>query len=347
VPGHFSIVSGAPAGEREQARIVMNDGREVSGEAIRLDGQAAMLQFRPDGAMTSQFIRFASFKSVCLDRPVELGRLRLAIAPERVEAFPSQARLSFTIRFKDGTELSSPIVGIVARGFGLFPYLADDSGRVFRWFMPAESTAGCRIGDPLGKILVECGVVKPEVVEAGLERQRRQRTTKLGEYLCKTGIVTREQVEACLEAQRGQRHLRLGEVLVARGFITAQQCDHAVAQQASERGMPLGEILVLMGAVSRKVVHQALADQFGIPWVSLTGFPFEREAMDAIPVEMARRHLVMPLYRSGKRLTIALGNPVVWDCVEEIESVSKLTVDAVLASREELVDAVGRHYGPA
>ena len=336
----------APASVTERATIEMNDGRTLSGEAFRLDCPAATLDFRPDAAPARQLIRFSSFKSLCLDRPVELGRLRLAIPPERVEAFPSQAPLTLTIRFKDGTRFSSRILGIVARRIGLFPFLADDSRNVFRWFIPAEAMAGCRIGDLLGKILVERGFVAADVVEAGLERQRRQRTTKLGEYLFRRGIVTREQVESCLEAQEGLRQLKLGEVLVARGLVTADQRDRALAEQAAERGMPLGEILVLMGVVSRKVLRQALADQFGIPWVNLGGFLFERGAIDAIPAEMARRLLAIPLYRAGGRLAVALGNPVTWETVEEIESVSNLRVDTVLASREDLLEAIARNYGP-
>lgn len=346
VPNHFSIVSIAPGGGTERARIEMNDGREFSGSAVRLDCLATMLEFQPDGAPGSQFIRFSSFKSLCLTRPVELGRLHLAIPPEHVEAVPSQATLDFTIHFKDGSRFSSPILGIVARKVGLFPYLADDSGSILRWFMPAEATAGCRIGDALGKILVERAIVSQDIVEEGLERQRRQRATKLGEYLCRQGIVTREQVEACLLAQAGQRHLKLGEVLVAQGFVTPEQRDQALADQATQRGMPLGEILVQMGVVGRKVLRQALADQFGLPWVSLRGFRFEREAIDAIPAETARRHLVMPLYRSGARMVLALGNPVDWEAVEEIEFSSNSRVDPVLSSREDLLGAVARNYGP-
>jgi hypothetical protein len=304
-----------------------------------------MLEFLPDGDARSQAIPFASFKSLCLERPVTVGRLRLAMPAANVEAFPSPAHADFTIRYQDGTALSAPIVGIVARRYGLFPYLVDATGGVLRWFMPAEVTAGCRIGDPLGRMLVERGVVAAQSVEAGLARQRAQRATRFGEYLCQSGVVTREQVETCLDEQRGSTHLRIGEVLVARGCITAAQRDHALAQQQAERDMPLGEILVLMGLVGRRAVRQTLADQFGVPWVSLDGFRFEREALEAIPVALVRRHLAMPLYRTQSRLVLAVRLPVDWNAVEEIEGAANLKVDAVLASNEDIGEAIERYYG--
>lgn len=346
-PGHFTVVSEAVPGEAEEASVHLTDGRALSGRAVRLDCDGRMLEFVPDGEVKPWVVPFSGFKSLQLARPVKLGAVRLAIPAGNIEALPSASGPRFTIRFKDGTELSARIAGVVARGFGLFPYLADEAGSVFRWFMPSDATAGYRIGDPLGKILVERGVLTQGDLDAGLARQRQQRESRFGEYLCRRGLVTPQEVEACLAAQKAQVQRRLGELLVERGLLTAAQRDLALADQETERNMPLGEILVRMGVVSRKAIRQALADQFGLPWVALDGFAFERGVVEAFPAELARRHFAMPLYRAGSRLAVALANPVSWEAVEDIESALGTPVNAVLASREDIAGALGRHYRPA
>jgi type IV pilus assembly protein PilB len=102
-----------------------------------------------------------------------------------------------------------------------------------------------------------------------------------------------------------------------------------------------------MGVASRLAIRQALADQFGLPWVALAGFAFDGGAVESFPAKLARRHLAMPLYRAGSRLAVALANPVSWEAVEDIESALGVRVDAVLASREDIEGALERHYGPA
>jgi hypothetical protein len=344
VPDHFSMTSSEPAGNSEPAIIEMADGRQLPGVAIRLDWQTAMLEFRPDDAHASQYIRFSSFKCLRLSRAIDLERVALSVPPEHVGAVPASPRLNCTVRFKDGSVMSSGIVAIVARSIGMFLFLADDEGRTRRWFLPADATAGCRIGEPLGKILVERGIVTAQAVEAGLERQRERRATKFGEYLSKRNIVTREQLEACLDAQKTLRHLKLGEVLVEHGLITAQQRDEALAEQASDREMRIGEILVEMGAISKNLLWQVLVDQLGLPWVNLYGFRIEPEAINSISAEVARRYRVIPLYRTASRMALALESVLGGDVIEEIELLSRLKVDPVLASREDLDYAIQRFY---
>jgi hypothetical protein len=345
VPDHFALHSSAPCGNSEPAMIEMTDGRHIPGVAMRLDWQTAMLEFRPDAAESNQYIRFSSFKSLRLSRAIDLEQVPLFIPPQHVEAMPAMSRLNCTIRFSDGSELSSGIVGIVARRIGLFLFLADDDGRATRWFLPAEATTGCRIGDPLGKILVERGIVTARAVEAGLERQREKRATRFGDYLSKRNIVTREQLEACLDAQKTLRHLKLGELLVERGLITPQQRDEALTEQARDRETRIGEILVEMGAVSKKALWQVLVDQIGLPWVNLYGFRIEPEAIGTIPADLARRHRVIPLYRTASRMAVALEYVMGGDVIEEIERLSQLKVDPVLTSREDLDYAIQRFYG--
>jgi type II secretory ATPase GspE/PulE/Tfp pilus assembly ATPase PilB-like protein len=99
-----------------------------------------------------------------------------------------------------------------------------------------------------------------------------------------------------------------------------------------------------MGAVSREVIRQVMVSQLGVPAVNLNRFPFDPNAVMMIKPELARKHLAMPLFRSEKRMTVALENPLSWEALHELEFFTGLKVDPCLATKQELQAAIEQFY---
>jgi len=158
-------------------------------------------------------------------------------------------------------------------------------------------------------------------------------------------ITTREQLDGALARRKTMSHLRLGDALVQENLITAGQRDAALAVQAGDPRKLLGEILVADGAVTREKLRQVLAEQLGVPTVNLAHFECEPDAIGAVAPEVARRHMVMPLYRTGTRIAVGIENPLSWEALQELERSTQLKVDPAMASHEDLVAAVARAYG--
>jgi len=158
-------------------------------------------------------------------------------------------------------------------------------------------------------------------------------------------ITTREQLDGALARRKTMSHLRLGDALVQENLITAGQRDAALAVQAGDPRKLLGEILVADGAVTREKLRQVLAEQLGVPTVNLAHFECEPDAIGAVAPEIARKHMVMPLYRTGTRIAVGIENPLSWEALQELERSTQLKVDPAMASHEDLVAAVARAYG--
>ena len=158
-------------------------------------------------------------------------------------------------------------------------------------------------------------------------------------------ITTREQLDGALARRKTMSHLRLGDALVQENLITAGQRDAALAAQAGDPRKLLGEILVAVGAITREKLRQVLAEQLGVPTVNLAHFQCERDAIGAVAPEIARKHMVMPLYRTGTRIAVGIENPLSWEALQELERSTQLKVDPAMASHEDLVAAVARAYG--
>jgi hypothetical protein len=162
-----------------------------------------------------------------------------------------------------------------------------------------------------------------------------------------TRITTRAQLDGALVRRKTMSHLRLGDALVQESLITAAQRDAALAVQAGDRRMLLGEILVAEGAITRERLRRVLSEQLGVPTVNLANFECDRDAIGAVAPELARKHLVMPLYRTGARIAVGIENPLSWEALQELERCTQLKVDPAMASREDLVAAIARAYGAA
>lgn len=158
-------------------------------------------------------------------------------------------------------------------------------------------------------------------------------------------IVTRSQLDSALIRRKTMSHLRLGDALVQESLITEAERDAALAMQAGDRRKLLGEILVENGAVTREQVRQVLAEQLGVPTVNLARFEYDQHAVEAVSAELARKHFVMPLYRTDTRIAVGIENPLSWEALHELEIWTGLKVDPAMASRADLVAAIAQFYG--
>jgi type II secretory ATPase GspE/PulE/Tfp pilus assembly ATPase PilB-like protein len=345
-PDHGRVIESAADSQPEPGLVTLNDGGKLLGTVVRLDFDGAVLEFLPQ-AGPPRLLPFASFRSLYLARTIELERIPLAVPPGGVEARPSSVKRKCTIDFKDGSTLQADVVSVVRRKPGLFLFVTDYADKILRWFLPAEAVANHRLGEPLGKALREHKLLAQEALDAALEAQQRLQAARIGDYLSGQGIVTREQLEAALVRQSTMSRLRVGDTLVQEKLVTAAQRDAALVMQAGDRRRLLGEILVAAGAVTREDIRRVLVEQIGMPSVNLARFQYDPNAVKALSSDLARRYQVMPLYRTGTRIAVAIENPLSWEALQSIEFFTGLKVDPAMAAREDLLAAIAQFYGGA
>jgi CheY-like chemotaxis protein len=138
--------------------------------------------------------------------------------------------------------------------------------------------------------------------------------------------------------------MHLGELLVESGIITVKTLERALARQQGS-GKRLGTVLDEMGVMSQEELIEALAQQFGFETVRDTS---SRDISDAllelIPKEIALQKLVFPLRRQDGKLSLAITDPFDTDTIEFLEQKTSLRIVPVLATRDDILDAVRQHY---
>lgn len=98
----------------------------------------------------------------------------------------------------------------------------------------------------------------------------------------------------------------------------------------------------LMPESDRRAVL-GLSERYGVPGVDLDGLRLDLADLDAVPQEIARRHVVLPLLQQGDALFLAMATPSDTRAIEEVEFVSGRKVFAFVAEADKLsglIDAV-------
>lgn len=89
---------------------------------------------------------------------------------------------------------------------------------------------------------------------------------------------------------------RLGDALLARNLVTEEQLDWALDVQA-RTGSRLGSILVASGVVKRLALYQALAEEWGAPFVDVPSASFDDDVLALVEPGRLAREGWIPLHR--------------------------------------------------
>jgi type IV pilus assembly protein PilB len=140
---------------------------------------------------------------------------------------------------------------------------------------------------------------------------------------------------------------KLGEMLVKAQLITEAQLEEVMKIQRREGGK-LGSIVVRQGFCSDQDIVSFLGMQYGVPAADLEQWPpIDPGVIALIPKDLAQRHKVLPLQRTGNVLTLAMSDPTDIFAMDDVRFHTGYNVDPVVSSEMGLARAVEKYYGGA
>ncbi|HJU89895.1 MAG TPA: ATPase, T2SS/T4P/T4SS family [Gemmatimonadaceae bacterium] len=139
---------------------------------------------------------------------------------------------------------------------------------------------------------------------------------------------------------------RIGDLLLREGLITKDQLEKALQEQKSS-GTRIGYNLVKLGFVPEVELTRMLARKFRMPAVDLTNFEVDPRIAKLIPAELATKHLVLPLKREGRTLTVAMADPTDLGVIDDLKFITRYDIFPVIAGEYTLRNAVEKYYDTA
>jgi len=134
-------------------------------------------------------------------------------------------------------------------------------------------------------------------------------------------------------------------MLVKAQLITDPQLEEAINLQRREGGK-LGSIVVRLGFCADQDIVSFLGMQYGVPAADLDQWPpIDATVIALVPAELANKHKVLPLQRSGNVLTMAMSDPTDIFAMDDVRFHTGYNIDPVVSSEMGLIRAIERYYG--
>ena len=136
---------------------------------------------------------------------------------------------------------------------------------------------------------------------------------------------------------------RLGDILLDRGWIESAELDRALADQRGGRGR-LGSLLLAGGHVSREQLGEAFAEQFEVPFRSVSPTSVHPQLPRLLPESFARAREVAPVAVEGDLLTLGMAAPDDMEAISEVELMTGYRVEPAICLADELTVVLDRAF---
>jgi len=136
---------------------------------------------------------------------------------------------------------------------------------------------------------------------------------------------------------------RLGELLVRERMISLQQLRKAQEEQ-QRSGAKIATALVKTGAIDPAKLMDFLSKQYGVPVVELREMKVDPSIIKLVPYEVAKKHLLLPIGRSGASLVVAMSDPSNIYATDELKFLTGYNIEPVVASELSIREAFERYY---
>ncbi len=131
--------------------------------------------------------------------------------------------------------------------------------------------------------------------------------------------------------------------LLADGLIATTDVDKARKQQR-ESGMRLGYCLVSLGLIPENDYTRLAGHAYGVPAIDLSQVILDEKILSLIPADFANKHLVLPLRRMGRMLTVAMAEPTDLNIIDDLKFITRFDIEPVVAGEYAIRQLIDKNY---
>ncbi len=139
--------------------------------------------------------------------------------------------------------------------------------------------------------------------------------------------------------------MTLLDSLARRGLIARDDLNRAEVAVAAAPDKPAHFTLLEKGFIKEEPLYDMLADEFGLPFVDLTTATIDTQALVGMPQKLVHRRNILPIARQNGTLVVATGDPYDAYALDELSTLTGLTVQPVLGSPREISRLIKQHFG--
>ena len=131
----------------------------------------------------------------------------------------------------------------------------------------------------------------------------------------------------------------LARKLVVDGVIEEEVAVQAFEEALSEK-LPFVSHIVSKGLADPTKIAHVAADEFGAVLMDISSMELERDVTRLVDEKLIRKHHVLPIYKRGNRLFMAVSDPTNLQALDEIKFATGSNVESILVEENKLQSAI-------
>ena len=136
---------------------------------------------------------------------------------------------------------------------------------------------------------------------------------------------------------------RIQDLLLRENYISREQLERAL-REGKSNNLSVTYNLIKTGAIEELDLVKILARVSRMPAVDLSRFEVDTRIIKLIPADIATKHLVLPLKRDGRTLTVAIADPTNLGILEDLKFITRYDIFPVLAGEVTLRGVIEKQY---
>jgi type IV pilus assembly protein PilB len=124
--------------------------------------------------------------------------------------------------------------------------------------------------------------------------------------------------------------------------VVQEAAMHEAMTAARERKSSVVTQLVTSGIANARDIAVAAANEFGVPLFDLECVNIDLDVVRLVSDKLVAKHRVLPIFRRGKRLFLAVADPTNLHAIDEIKFQTSLGIEAIVVEDDKLQKAIDK-----
>ncbi len=127
----------------------------------------------------------------------------------------------------------------------------------------------------------------------------------------------------------------LARKLVLDGLLDEEKAQ-AIFEESLKKKRPFVSLVVENKLVPSNSIALAAAQEFGAPLVDIDLLEIDPDIIKLVKEELIKKHHALPIFKRGKRLSVAVSDPTNIQALDEIKFATGLSTDAIIVEEDKL-----------
>ena len=136
---------------------------------------------------------------------------------------------------------------------------------------------------------------------------------------------------------------RITDLIIKEALLSKEQLEEALRIQ-KKKGGALSDILIAKGWISEADLMGIISEELNILPIKLTHLKVDPEVVKLVPERIARHYSLLPIAKMGKRLVVAMADPLNIFAADDLKVLTKCEIDPVITTSKDIKESIEKYY---